>query len=170
MSEAVELEPCPHCSGRARLMRKTGVHGTACKSKWLREWVACQGKTCGASSAVFKRPGQAIAAWNRRAKPAEGEPVAWRCEVNGNVAWFEDWQDVTAATKDFADVLVAPLYTRPAAWPDREAVARFSHDFVAKQSCGEWGDELIASDTTALTNAIIALLSASDGAGQGGKG
>ncbi len=37
-------------------------------------------------------------------------------------------------------------------------VARFAHDFVTKQSCGEWGADLIASDAKALTDAILSLL------------
>lgn len=100
-----------------------------------------------------------------RSLTGEGEPVAIAGLMPGTSGF-------TMAAFEAVKVPVGTrVYTRPAAkgegepvaCPDREAVARFSHDFVTKQSCGEWGDELISSDAKALTDAIMALLSASGG-------
>lgn len=83
------------------------------------------------------------AAWNRRAKPPEGEPVAWliewvfknsdpatikrpgggsmvarcRAEMEAQVANLRAWDRVA----EYTVTALAPLYTRPVAWPDREA-------------------------------------------------
>lgn len=63
----LDLKECPFCGhSNPRLNRRTGVTGTAVKTKWLRENVKCQNKKCGAEGAVFKRPGEAALAWNTR--------------------------------------------------------------------------------------------------------
>ena len=55
--DMMPLKPCPMCGSTPRMSRRTGVHGTACKSRWMREMVACK---CGLSI-TGKRPGQAVA-------------------------------------------------------------------------------------------------------------
>ena len=62
------LKPCPLDGRQPRVSRKSGIHGTACKSRWMRETVAC---SCGLSI-TGKRPGAAVALWNRRT-PTHGE-------------------------------------------------------------------------------------------------
>jgi len=62
---AAALLPCPFCGGFGRLDRKTGVTGTAVKSRWLREQIVC--RSCGVATSAKKRPGDAAAAWNSRA-------------------------------------------------------------------------------------------------------
>lgn len=58
----VHLDPCPCCGKAARLIFENGHSplGTG----WHREHVKCH---CGLMTKVFKRPGQAPKAWNRRA-------------------------------------------------------------------------------------------------------
>ena len=51
MKEA-ELKPCPFCGGEAGFYAET-VH-----------WINC--KKCGAESAYYETPEEAIEAWNRR--------------------------------------------------------------------------------------------------------
>lgn len=58
------LKPCPLCSGEARVSRRSGMTGTACRSRFYRESVVC--KSCGLQTAEAKAPGRAVAAWNRR--------------------------------------------------------------------------------------------------------
>ena len=60
------LLPCPFCGGKARLFKTQGRVGRASPSLWYRENAACTVKKCRAQSASFKRPGQAVAAWNTR--------------------------------------------------------------------------------------------------------
>jgi hypothetical protein len=167
MTETEKLKPCPHCQGVARLVRKTGQHGTAARSKWLREQVVCQTKKCGAMSAVFKRPGQALTAWNTRADA--GEPAAWRFAQtlpgrSARTVWhIEQHPDSIAALRD-AGVDLQPLYARPAPALDREGVARI---VLEAMNSTVWGSPGFTSSALwppraeKAADAILALLSAS---------
>lgn len=80
--EEIDLEPCPMCRGAARINRRSGVTGRVCRTRYYRETVAC--KSCKLSTAEFKTPGKAVAAWNRRtaidAALASGEQ-GWRTDM-----------------------------------------------------------------------------------------
>jgi hypothetical protein len=58
----IHLEPCPCCGKFARLTFENGHSRLG--AGWHREQVKCH---CGLMTKVFKRPGQASKAWNRRA-------------------------------------------------------------------------------------------------------
>lgn len=58
------LKPCPFCGGEARLVVKKGRN--AIHSYWYREKVICKRKSCSASGRTEKRPGIAVAKWNKR--------------------------------------------------------------------------------------------------------
>ena len=98
--------------------------------------------------------------------PPEGEPVAWLGTT------VDGWSDVTLNADNIAawrgyGRQVQPLYTRPVAWPDREAVARAIADGFSN-GCEPYAE---ATETQRLrydmaADTILALLSASDGAGQ----
>lgn len=56
--------PCGLCGSPARVSRRSGVTGTACKSRYYREAVVCTG--CGVSTKEVKVPGVAVERWNAR--------------------------------------------------------------------------------------------------------
>ena len=96
-------------------------------------------------------------AWNRRTKPAEGEPVALR-RRGKNLRWeYRDDGSISVAFVDWH-----PLYTRPVAWPDREAVIACIRDAADRAfEAGRQGDiHFRFGDIIARADA---LLSASDG-------
>ena len=63
--EAVLL-PC-QCGKPAFLEKRKGMQGVTCGA-WYRERVYCRNKKCGLTTATFKKPNAAIAAWNTRAQ------------------------------------------------------------------------------------------------------
>ena len=154
MTETEKLKPCPFCGGKARLIRKTGVHGTACKSRWLREYVACQTKKCGSATAAFKRPGQALTAWNTR--PDEGAPAAHR-RRSKNLRWeYRDDGSTSVAVTDWL-----PLYTRPAPALDREGEVKQALNWLQYALMNEWTPDSHALAEHSWDRATQALLSAS---------
>ena len=75
-----------------------------------------------------------------RAKPAEGEPVAWRARDYSSSAWM------LMALKPHPEAFrrVEALYTRPVAWPKREAVAR-----IIGAACGvTWSNGVVKYAST----------------------
>lgn len=71
-----ETKTCPVCGSPARVARKSGVTGVAVRSRFYRERVICKNKRCELQTKEFKRPGQAVAAWNQRApEPTVGEAL-----------------------------------------------------------------------------------------------
>ena len=61
MSEAVELEPCPFCGGKARTLEYNGTTQATC---------AVDGIECAGTDVLAP-----VAMWNRRSLTGEGEPV-----------------------------------------------------------------------------------------------
>lgn len=182
MTEAVErLKGCPFCGGEAVAVVGDGLGGTY-------HLVWCEG--CDTESPEFQSPQEAFAAWNRRTKPAEGEPVAWREALEKGRDYAEQMPDVLRANglNVFADYLTDFVnladrtLTRPVAWPDREAVDwavtrwndevwhrpvqnknRRTLDDTWRQVIRHFGGN---PDTLLALPPHDALLSASDGAGQ----
>jgi len=58
-----KLLPC-QCGDEPSVERRNG--GSVVGGKWYRERVYCRNKKCTLTTAQFKRPGQAIKAWNTR--------------------------------------------------------------------------------------------------------
>jgi len=54
---------CPCCGKKPYVAKKKGGTGTACRSRYYREYVTCK---CGMMTKQYKRPGQAVAVWNNR--------------------------------------------------------------------------------------------------------
>ncbi len=65
-----ELLPCPCCAQKGSLEKREGMqHVTG--GAWYRERAYCRNNKCGLTTAAFKKPGQALAAWNSRATPTD---------------------------------------------------------------------------------------------------
>ena len=61
----IELPACPCCGGKARLYVKRG-HAGITASKYYREYVYCGRNSCGVRTKVYKYPGKAVEAWEKR--------------------------------------------------------------------------------------------------------
>lgn len=73
----VALRECPLCqSDKVRLVKKSGVTGKVCHSRYYREHVEC--KNCGTRSGEKKVPGKAVSSWNRRTQPTDDERLTLR--------------------------------------------------------------------------------------------
>lgn len=59
-----KLKPCPCCQQKASLEKRKGA--SVVGGAWYRERAYCRNKKCGLTTATFKKPDQAIAAWNTR--------------------------------------------------------------------------------------------------------
>lgn len=63
------LLPCPFCGGEA-----TCYHHDEEENGWVhQDWVSCKDEDCGAQTCLHATSHEAIAAWNRRDRPASGE-------------------------------------------------------------------------------------------------
>lgn len=98
-------------------------------------------------------------------KPAEGEPVAWRARNYTE----DEWTLLSNRDGRRHYRRVEALYTRPVAWPDREAVKKVRREIfeAMRWANRNWDADAIQvgiREREAAEN-ILALLSASDGAG-----
>ena len=75
-----ELKPCPFCGGRATVKTRYIGYGSIGLGEHDEYRVVC--KECRASNDEYRRESEAIAAWNRRAQPANEPPV--RCGERAN--------------------------------------------------------------------------------------
>jgi hypothetical protein len=115
------LEPCPFddASGKhkVRVDRQQGRAGVASPSRWFRERVICK---CGVSGPEFKRPGEAIAAWNRRVPPPppEGERDAEReiaeAATKGPWTWWtsNSWRRLKRDDRGISQNVAEPFVAR----------------------------------------------------------
>ena len=94
---------------------------------------------------------QILSALRREASPSltgEGEPVAWRWRAIFDDAsrggWFYETGPLSRHIHTRQGLEHQPLYTRPVAWPDREAVAR-----IIGAACGvTWANGVVKYAST----------------------
>jgi Lar family restriction alleviation protein len=120
--QEITLKPCPFCGGEAVMEEieekifRTVRFSVGCSTE---DEATCMGYQ---SLTSFARRKDAAEAWNTRALPAQGEPVAWVVYApNGDVRLWSQSGDVATAYADARDLTCTPLYaalpSSPAPYP-----------------------------------------------------
>ena len=71
-TDAVSLEPCPLCGGKAEIWRAQDNGFT----KPLKAWIACMNRCCAFITQEHTTNEEAITAWNRRVSTNKDETIA----------------------------------------------------------------------------------------------
>jgi Lar family restriction alleviation protein len=109
--QEITLKPCPFCGGEAVMEEieekifRTVRFSVGCSTE---DEATCMGYQ---SLTSFARRKDAAEAWNTRALPAQGEPVAWVVYApNGDVRLWSQSGDVATAYAEVRDLICTPLY------------------------------------------------------------